>query len=216
MMPAAVVPLLAALLSVPAGGRYPPPTLSPRHLKERTLVALVGQLEGLAARRPVLIAWEDAHWSDPTSLELLDLIVDRARSLRALAVITFRPEFTPPWTRHAHVTTLTLTRLSRRQAAAMVDRLTGGEALPAPVLDQILAKTDGVPLFVEELTKSILESGSASSRGACGIVRAGDVARIADGAAGPARAGGQGGRPDRRGVWSGFLLPAVGGCRTEG
>ena len=137
--------------------------MSPQRLKERTLAALVGQLEGLAARRPVLIAWEDAHWSDPTSLELLDLIVDRARSLRALAVITFRPEFTPPWTHHAHVTTLTLTRLSRQQAAAMVDRLTGGEALPAPVLDQILAKTDGVPLFVEELTKSILEAGAQAA-----------------------------------------------------
>jgi predicted ATPase len=107
----------------------------------------------------VLIAWEDAHWSDPTSLELLDLIVDRARSRRALAVITFRPEFTPPWGREGHVAELPLQRLSRRRGAALAQEVAGGRSMPPEILDQIVAKTDGIPLFVEELTNTLLESG---------------------------------------------------------
>ena len=130
--PAAVAPLVAALLSIPAGERYPPLSLSPQRRKEKTLAALVGQLEDLAARRPVLITWEDVHWSDPTSLELLDLVIDRAQFLRVLVVVTFRPEFALPWARHGHVTALTLARLGSRQAAALVDQLTGGKTLPAP------------------------------------------------------------------------------------
>ena len=160
-----VAPLMAALLSVPAGGRYPPLTLSPQRQKERTLETLVGLFERLARRQPVLVVWEDVHWSDPTSLELLGLSIDRAQAIRALVVITFRPEFVPPWARHPHVTALTLTRLSRRQATAMVDRLTGGKPLPAGMLEQILAKTDGVPLFVEELTKAVLEGGLLRDEG---------------------------------------------------
>nr|WP_244635770.1 AAA family ATPase [Bradyrhizobium huanghuaihaiense] len=161
----AVAPLLAALLSLETAARYPPLEMSPHRQKERTLEALVNQVLGLAARRPVLAMYEDAHWADPTSLELLDFLVDRVQDAPVLVLITFRPEFAPPWTRHAHVTALTLSRLSRRQGAAMVARLSGGKALPPAVLDQIVAKTDGVPLFVEELTRTVLEANLLRDEG---------------------------------------------------
>jgi class 3 adenylate cyclase/predicted ATPase len=154
-----VVPLVAALLSIPLGDRYPPLDLSPQRQKEKTIEALADQLVGLARRQPVLLLFEDAHWSDPTSLDVLDRIVHRVQEARVLAVITYRPEFEAPWKAMSHVTALTFTRLSRQQSAAMVERITTGKALPQEVLTQILAKTDGVPLFVEELTNTILESG---------------------------------------------------------
>ena len=160
-----MAPLLAALLSLATDARYPPLDMSPHRQKERTLEVLVDQLLGLAARRPVLALYEDVHWADPTSLELLDLVVDRVQGAPALVLITFRPEFVPPWTRYAHVTALTLSRLSRRQGAAMVERLSAGKALPATVLDQIVAKTDGVPLFVEELTRAVLETNLLRDEG---------------------------------------------------
>jgi class 3 adenylate cyclase/predicted ATPase len=153
-----VAPLVADLLAIPTEGRYPPLDLSPERLRERTLQALVAQLEGLAARQPILASFEDAHWIDPSTLELLGQVIERAPRLPALVVITFRPEFTPPWTGYAHVTSLSLSRLGRRQITALVERVTRGKALPAEVVAQILAKTDGVPLFVEELTKALLES----------------------------------------------------------
>jgi predicted ATPase len=156
---ATTAPLFADLLSIPTEGRYPPLSLTAHRQKELTLRALVEQFAGLAAKQPVLVIFEDAHWSDPTSLELLDLAVDRVRTLPVLLIITFRPEFTPPWTAHAHATLLTLNRLGRRQGAALVARVTCGKELPAEVVGQIMAKTDGVPLFVEELTKTVLESG---------------------------------------------------------
>ncbi|UWU77877.1 AAA family ATPase [Bradyrhizobium huanghuaihaiense] len=161
----AVAPLLAALLSLETAARYPPVDLSPHRQKERTLEVLVDQVLGLAARRPILAVYEDVHWADPTSLELLDFLVDRVQDAPVLVLITFRPEFAPPWTRHAHVTALTLSRLSRRQGAAMVARLSGGKALPPAVLDQIVAKTDGVPLFVEELTRTVLETNLLRDEG---------------------------------------------------
>jgi predicted ATPase/class 3 adenylate cyclase len=154
-----VAPLVAALLSIPAGDRYPPLDLNPQRQKERTIEALADQLSGLAHRQPVVLLFEDAHWSDPTSLDVLDRIVHRVQEARVLAVITYRPEFEAPWKAMPHVTALTLTRLSRQQGAAMVERITAGKTLPQEVLTQILAKTDGVPLFVEELTKTVLESG---------------------------------------------------------
>ena len=159
------VPLLAALLSIPAGERHPRLELSPERQRQRTLEVLVDQLTGLAARRPVLAVYEDVHWADPTTLELLDLIIDRSRRLAVLVLLTFRPEFNPPWAGQAHVTELPLSRLGRRQGTAIVERLTGGKALPEAVLDQIVAKTDGVPLFVEELTKTVLESGLLTDAG---------------------------------------------------
>jgi class 3 adenylate cyclase/predicted ATPase len=156
---AAVAPMLAELLGLPAGSRHPPSRLAPQQSKTQTFRALLAQLEGLARRRPVLVVLEDAQWFDPTTLELFDLVVGRIERLPVLLVVTFRPEFRPPWLGRAHVTLLTLSRLGRSQAAEVVLRVTDGKALPAEVMDRILAKTDGIPLFVEELTKAVLEAG---------------------------------------------------------
>ncbi len=150
---------IASLLSIPTGARYPTLNLTPQEQKQKTLEALVGLFEGLAAQHPVLFVFEDAHWIDPTTREEMDLLVDRIAGLRGLAVITRRPEFEPPWIRHAHCTVLALNRLGRNACFELIDSLTGGRALPQEVAEQIIAKTDGVPLFVEELTKTVLESG---------------------------------------------------------
>jgi class 3 adenylate cyclase len=155
-----VVPLLAALLSVPLPeGRYLPLHLSPQQQRQRILDALVGWLLAEAGRQPALVVWEDLHWADPSTLELLGLVVDQAPTARLLTLVTARPEFRPPWVPHSHVTQLTLGRLPRSQVDTMVQQLTGGKPFPAEVLEQVIAKTDGVPLFVEELVKMILESG---------------------------------------------------------
>ncbi len=150
---------IAERMSLPTGDKYPLPDLTPQRRKERTLEALLAQMARLAARQPVLMLFEDAHWVDPTSLELLTLTVARASRLPLLVLVTARPEFTPPWPAEAHVTTLPLARLGRRDGATLVARSAGGKALPAEILEQILARTDGVPLFLEELTKTIIESG---------------------------------------------------------
>ena len=150
---------IAERLSIPTGDEYRLPDLTPQRRKERTFEALLGQLTRLAARQPVLMLFEDAHWIDPTSLELLTLTVARASTLPLLLLVTARPEFTPPWPADAHVTTLPLARLGRREGMTLVARSAGGKALPAEILEQILARTDGVPLFLEELTKTIIESG---------------------------------------------------------
>jgi predicted ATPase len=162
---AEVAPLIASLLLIPTGARYPPLNLTPQAQKLRTFEALLGQAAGLAERRPVLMVLEDVHWIDPTTAELFGLVIDRIRHLPVLLLVTFRPEFTPPWTGHGHGTSLILSRLGQRQGAQMVERLTGGKPLPAEVLQQILLKTDGVPLFVEELTKTVLESGLLADAG---------------------------------------------------
>ena len=150
------IALLSNLLSLPPDVRYPLPAMSPQKQKDATLSALLVQLQQMAATQPVLI---DVHWIDPTSLDLLALIVERVVNFRILLLITARPEFSPPWPGHAHVSTIPLTRLNRDDGAALVERVTGGKALPDEVLQEILARTDGVPLFVEELTKAVLESG---------------------------------------------------------
>ncbi|MGY3368210.1 class 3 adenylate cyclase/DNA polymerase III delta prime subunit [Bradyrhizobium sp. GM2.4] len=150
---------LANLLSLPPSNRYRMPELSPQKRKELTLAAFLSQLTGLAARQPVFVIVEDVHWADPTSLELLTMTLEHLPRLRGLLLITARPEFTPPWPGHAHVTTISLTRLNRRNGAALIERVTAGKTLPEEVMDQILARTDGVPLFVEELTKTVLETG---------------------------------------------------------
>lgn len=155
----AVVPLLADLLSIPTGDRYRPLDLTPQKRKGKTLHAQLTQVEGLAARQPVLMVFEDVHWSDPTTRESLDLLIDRVPTLRVLVIITFRPEFTPPWVGRSHVTLLSLTRLPPRQRAEMIMGVTGGKALPGEIIDQIIDHTDGIPLFIEELTKSVVESG---------------------------------------------------------
>jgi class 3 adenylate cyclase/predicted ATPase len=160
-----VVPLIAALLGLPTDGRYPALDLTPQRQKQLTLAALVDQLDGLAADRPVLLAYEDVHWSDPSTQELLGRTIERAQRLPVLLLITFRPEFSPPWPAQPHVSTLALSRLGRREGAALVERVVRTKALPAEVAAQIVAKTDGVPLFVEELTKTVLESGLLTDAG---------------------------------------------------
>jgi predicted ATPase len=159
------VPLLADLLSIPAGEHYSPLNLTPQKRKEKTLHALLTQLEGLTARQPVLMVWEDVHWSDPSTRESLDLLVDRVPRLRVLMILTFRPEFTAPWIGRPHVTMLTLNRLQHRQGAEMIAYVTGGKALPKNIAEQIIDRTDGVPLFIEELTKSVVESGIVTEAG---------------------------------------------------
>jgi class 3 adenylate cyclase/tetratricopeptide (TPR) repeat protein len=159
------VPLLAVLLSIPTSGRYPPLNLSPQKRKEKTLLAQLAQLEGMARRQPVLMVFEDVHWSDPTTRESLDLLIDRIPALGVLLIITFRPEFTPPWIGLPHVTSLNLNRLSKRQRAEMMTHVGGGKALPKEIADQILDRTDGVPLFIEELTKAVVESGVLTESG---------------------------------------------------
>ena len=153
------VTILADLLSLPASQRHPLPNLSPQRKKERTLEALIRQVEGLSRRQPVVMVFEDAHWIDPTSRELLDLIVERLRSLPVLLIVTFRPEFQPPWTGQPQVSVVTLNRLDRHDRIVLVEQIAAGKALPDEVMAQIVERTDGVPLFVEELTKSVLESG---------------------------------------------------------
>jgi hypothetical protein len=153
------VALVSDLLSLPASERRPLPNLSPQRKKERTLEALICQLEGLARQLPILMVFEDAHWIDPTSRELLDLTVERVHGLPVLLIVTFRPEFQPPWTGQPQVTMLALNRLDRRDRTALVEQIAGGKALPDEVVAQIVDRADGVPLFVEELTKSVLESG---------------------------------------------------------
>jgi class 3 adenylate cyclase/predicted ATPase len=154
-----VAPLFASLLSIPFGERYPPLVLSPTQQRRRTLAALLDQFEGLARRQSILLVFEDAQWADATSLELLDLTVERVRQLPVLALFTSRPEFEPPWVDLPNVGTLTLGRLQGNDVESMVARVTGGRVLPVEVMKQIVAKTDGNPLFVEELTKTVLEAG---------------------------------------------------------
>jgi class 3 adenylate cyclase len=159
------VPLIAALLGISSGERYPALELTPQRQKELMLEALLEQLAALAAEQPVLVLHEDVHWIDPTTQELLSLAIERTQRLPVLTIITFRPEFTPPWTGQPHVSTLQLIRLGQREGAAMVDRVVGEKALPDEVTAHIVVKTDGVPLFVEELTKAVLESGLLADAG---------------------------------------------------
>jgi predicted ATPase len=154
-----VVPLLAALLSVPLLDRYSPLTLTPQRQRQQTLETLVAWFLAAAERQPVLAVWEDLHWADPSTLELLGLLLDQTPTARMLILLTCRPEFHPPWATRSYLTQLTLGRLGRPQVEEMVTRLTGGKPLPVEVVEQIVAKTDGVPLFVEELVKMLLESG---------------------------------------------------------
>jgi class 3 adenylate cyclase/tetratricopeptide (TPR) repeat protein len=159
------VSLLAELLSIPTGDRYAPLNLTPQKRKEKTLKALSAQVEGLAAKQPVLMIFEDAHWIDPTSYEALDLIIDQAPRFRVLLLITYRPEFAPPWVGRSQVTLLTLNRLPPRQRAQMISGVIGGKALPREIVDQIVERTDGIPLFIEELTKAVVESGVVAEAG---------------------------------------------------
>jgi predicted ATPase/class 3 adenylate cyclase len=156
---AEALPLLAALLSLPVPDRYPLPPMSPERQKQKTLEALGGLLLALAVDKPVLFIVEDLHWVDPTTRELLTRLLDQVPTARLLVLLTARPSFTAPWPARSHLTSLTLTRFTGKQTETMVSRVLGLKLLPAEVLGQIVSKTDGVPLFVEELTKMVLESG---------------------------------------------------------
>jgi len=160
---AEAVALWAALLSVPAPD-HPPLNLTPQRQKRKTFEAVLALLLALAVEQPVVFIIEDLHWIDPSTRELLDLVLEQVPTASILMLLTFRPEFRPPWSNRAHLTQMTLGRFTRRQSALMVERVTGGKALPAEVLQQVVAKTDGVPLFVEELTKMVLESGLVQER----------------------------------------------------
>src|SRR5215471_6175596 len=149
---AETMPLFAALLSLPLMADYAPLTMSPEQQRQQTLHAFLAIFIRIAAQQPVLFVMEDLHWIDPTTLELLSLLVDQSPTARILALWTFRPDFSPPWTGRAHLTQVTLSRLPRHQAAEMTSQVGHGKALPPEVVAQVVAKTDGVPLFVEELT----------------------------------------------------------------
>ena len=151
--------LFAEMLSLPSDGRYPTLDLSPQQRRRGTLEALSAQVEVLSRSKPVLMIFEDAHWVDPTSVEALGRTVDRLRTLGVCLIVTHRPEFDPPWIGQAHVTSLTLNRLGEREIGAMIDRVTGNQSLPASVRHDIVERTDGIPLFVEEMTKAVLEAG---------------------------------------------------------
>ncbi len=155
--------LIADMLSLPNDGRYPSLQLPPPERRQRTLYALVSQIEDFSRQNPVLMIFEDVHWTDPTSLELFGRLVDRIPTLRVLLIVTSRPEFEPPWIGRPHVTALTLNRLTQRDIAAMIDGVTGNKPLPANIRQDIIERTDGIPLFVEEMTKAVLEAGSESA-----------------------------------------------------
>jgi class 3 adenylate cyclase/predicted ATPase len=153
------VPLFASMLSVPLSGAYPPISLSPEQQKRQTFHALLMIFLRIAIQQPVLLVVEDLHWVDPSTLEFLSLVVDQGPTARILALWTLRPDFSPPWTARGHVTLVTINRLPRREMLRLIHEVAHGKSLPAEVVEQIVAKTDGVPLFVEELTKMIVESG---------------------------------------------------------
>ena len=165
-----VVPLFAALLSVPLPERYPPLNLTPQRQRQKTHEALVAWLLEEAERRPVLAVWEDLHWADPSTLDVLSLLLDQVPTARMLALLTCRPEFRPPWATHAPLTQVTLTRLGHTQVEAMLPSLTDGKPFPTEMVEQVVAKTDGVPLFVEELVKMILESGLVREEDDCYVL----------------------------------------------
>jgi class 3 adenylate cyclase/predicted ATPase len=161
---AEAVPLFASLLSLPLTAEYGPLSVSPEQQKQRTLHAFLTIFLRVAARQPLLFVMEDLHWVDPSTLELLSLLVDQGPTARILVLLTCRPDFSPPWTGRSHLTQVTLPRLPRRQAAEITGQVAHSKTLPPEVVEQVVAKTDGVPLFVEELTKMVLESGLLQER----------------------------------------------------
>ena len=155
---AAIAPLFAALLSIPVGGQYPPLNLTAAQQRRKIFEAFLAQIEGLARKNPVLVLVEDVHWADATSLELLDQVIERISTLPVLVTMTCRPEFEPRWAGRPNFSSLSVGRLDQQYARALIEQVTKGYALPEEVLDQIVTKTDGIPLFVEELTKTVIES----------------------------------------------------------
>ena len=200
------------MLNIETGDRYAPLNMSPQRQKEKTIEAIAEQMAGIARHGRVLVIFEVAHWTNPTTLEVLEAVIGRIENEPMLRVITFRPEFEATWAQE-HITQLALSRLPKRQCADMVAKVTGGKALPDEVMSQIVAKTDGVPLFVEELTKTVLEAGFLKDTGR---------AHTLDGPLPPSglSAAGSSGRR-RRGVrcrsarrsWATCLRGSIGGTR---
>src|SRR5215467_6410259 len=155
--------LIAEMLSLPNDGRYPTLKLTPEQRRQKTLEALTAQMETLSRQKPVLMIFEDAQWADPTSLEAFGRIVDRIRTLKVLLLVTFRPEFDAPWVGRPYVAALLVNRLAEHEAGAMIDRLVGNRLLSASIRHDIIERTDGIPLFVEEMTKAVLEAGSETA-----------------------------------------------------
>ena len=192
--------LFAEMLSLPNDGRYPALDLEPQQRRQKTLEALTAQVEALSRQNPLLMIFEDAHWTDPTSLETFGRVVDRVRSLPVLLIVTFRPEFEPPWIGRPYVTALTINRLAQRDIEAMIDHVVGNNVIPASIRQDIIERTDGIPLFVEEMTKAVLEAGTeeevhrtAATVPSTALAVPASSARLADGAARPARPGQGGG-----------------------
>jgi class 3 adenylate cyclase/predicted ATPase len=154
------VSLFADMLSLPRDGRYPALDMTPEQRRQKTLEALGSQMEALSRSNPVLMIFEDAHWTDPTSLEAFSRVVDWLRNLRVLLIVTFRPEFDPPWIGRPYVTALALNRLAQRDIETVIDHVIGNKLIPAGIRQDIIERTDGIPLFVEEMTKAVLEAGS--------------------------------------------------------
>jgi class 3 adenylate cyclase len=171
------VQLLAELLSITSSDRSLRLDLTPQRRKEKTLETLIRQLEALVRDRPVLMIYEDVHWIDPSSRELLDVMIERAARLAVLLILTFRPDFHPPWSGQAHVTSLTLSRLSRREGTALVSRVIGNKPIPDDIVAEIVERTDGIPLFVEEMTKAVLES--SSQEGTAKVISAAPLPMVA-------------------------------------
>ena len=211
--------LLADMLSLPNDGRYAALDMTSERRRQKTLEALGSQVEALSRAKPVLMIFEDAHWTDPTSLETLSRVVDRLRTLRVLLIVTFRPEFDPPWIGRPYVTALTINRLAQRDTEAMIDRVVGNKLMPASIRQDIIERTDGVPLFVEEMTKAVLEAeGEGAARRTVASTPtyagcSGKPAGVADGPSRPARIG-QGADPDRSSDWARvYARPHI--CRCE-
>jgi class 3 adenylate cyclase/predicted ATPase len=155
--------LIAEMLSLANDGRYPALELTPQQRRQKTLEALIAQIETLSRQSPVLMIFEDAHWADPTSLETFGRLVDRIRTLRVLLLVTLRPEFDAPWVGRPYVSALVINRLAEHEAGAMIDRIVGNMLLSASIRQDIIERTDGIPLFVEEMTKAVLEGGSETA-----------------------------------------------------
>jgi predicted ATPase len=156
--------LFAEMLSLPNDGRYPALDLDPQQRRQKTLEALTAQMEALSRQKPVLMIFEDAHWTDPTSLETFGRVVDKVRSLPVLLIVTFRPEFDPPWIGRPYVTALTLNRLAERHIETVIDKVVGNKLIPPSMRQDIIERTDGIPLFVEEMTKALLETGDEATQ----------------------------------------------------
>jgi predicted ATPase len=213
--------LFSEMLSVPNDGRYAKLELTSQQRRQKTLEALHAQVETFARKNPVLMILEDAHWADPTSLETFGRAVDRVANLPVLLLITFRPEFEPPWIGQSDVTALTLNRLMRREVGAMIDRVAANKPLPARIRQDIIERTDGIPLFVEEMTKAVLEAESqiAAERTVAAIPShrcggPGHFASLLDGAARPPRPC-QGSSADGSGSRARIFVCAFGCCYAE-